>query len=164
MTTANKNRAPRQNAASKAAAAEAAAQALAQSTMQEAKEKAKVAIFTREGASVKAILFINTSTHERAPMFGGSIGETKVSAFLRQPADAKKKPFLSFVDGAGYQIATANAVVRKNGTPTLKVVLGAKDDAKTDAWFTLSKNVSHAMLTQMGVDVSRLKPLETAEA
>ena len=156
MTTSNKTR---QNAAAAKIAAAEAAQSLAQSAVQKAKEKAKVGIFTREGAPVNAILFINTSTHERAPMFGGSIRDIKVSAFLRTPTDAKKKPFLSFVDGEGNQVATANAVVRKNGTPTMKAIFGGHE-----VWFTFSKNVSHGMLTKMGVDVSRLKPLETSAA
>ena len=144
------------------AAANAAAESLAQSAVQNAKEKAKVAIFTREGASVNAILFINTSTNERAPLFGGSIQGTKVSAFLRTPADAKKKPFLSFVTSTGDQVATANAVVRKDGTPTLKAVLYENKVAVGEAWFSLSRNVSPATLALMGVDLDRLNGTEKA--
>lgn len=152
MTASNRNR---PNAAAKLAAAALAAQALAQTTVDAAKEKAKIAIFSRKGDKMAAALFITVSSNARAPLFGGSIAGVKVGAFLRRPEG--KRPFMSFVDERNVQVGTANVVVRsKDGVPTVKALMGCEGEAKTEVWFSLSKNVSDDMLATMGADMAKL--------
>ena len=111
--------------------------------------------YTREGAALKVALFINQSTNERAPVFGGYIGDTRVSAFVRTPAAGT--PFLSFIDGDGVQVATANVRILKNsGAPTLKAVVGKQGEAKTSLWISLRKDCSEALLEKMGTNMERL--------
>ena len=135
----------------------------AASSAKDAAGKAKIAIFTRNSAKVQAMLFVNVSDNARAPLFGGSIAGVKVSAFLRHPEN--NPPFLSFVDNAGDQVATANVRIREqDGVPVLKAVLGKPEEAKTEAWFNVSKNISDETLALMGADISRLHKKAVKEA
>lgn len=118
------------------------------------KSKASIGVFTRQGAAIAALLFISTSSHAQAPVFGGTINGVRVSAFLHQAPG--KSPFLSFVDGNKEQIATGNVVVRNDGIPTIAVKMGKKGEAKTTAWFSLSKNVSDDMLARLGAKMEKL--------
>ena len=123
--------------------------------------KAAIAVFTRPGAPVAALMFLNTSQHPQAPVFGGTIDKTRVSAFLHQAAG--KPPFLSFIDGNKEQIATGNVVVRADGIPLVVVKMGKKGEVKKTAWFNVSKNVSDDMLVSMGAKVGKLH-VKTAKA
>ena len=147
------NTTTRSNAAAKnAAAAQEAKNVVANA---QAKTKAKIAIFTRASAKVQAMLFVTVSDNARAPIFGGSIAGEKVSAFLRHPAG--KTPFLSFVNKDGDQVGTANVRIReKGGVPTLKAILTSKEGVKTEAWFSVSKNVSDETLALLGAKMEKL--------
>lgn len=119
-----------------------------------AASKAAVALFTRDGAPNRLILFVSTSANDRAPVYSGLLNAKRVSAFLRTKA---KRPFLSIVDneigGTGKQVATGNFIVNASGIPLLAMRMEGSD--KT-AWVSVGKAISDESLIAMGVDAEKL--------
>ena len=140
-----------------------AAMAAQASTDGASPSKAAVALFTRDGAPNRLILFVSTSVNDRTPVYSGLLNAKRVSAFLRTKA---KRPFLSIVDneigGTGEQVATGNFIVNASGIPLLAMRMEGSD--KT-AWVSVGKAISDESLIAMGVDPEKLHvPLAERDA
>lgn len=115
--------------------------------------KSVFALFSRENADTKVIMFLLLSEKERAPMFSGSIDEKFVSAFMRQPRDTGKRPFLSFMNEKNIQVATGNVVVNEVGIPLLAMRL---EGSVRTQWVSIGKGVSDDVLLMLGADPAKL--------
>ena len=120
--------------------------------------KARPVLYSKTDG-IKLDMWLGTSTKERSPKFTGRLNGTYVSAFLHQVADAKKPPFLSFVDNEGNQIATGNVVTNASGVPMIAAKLGA-----TSFWIGITKDVSDEALIEMGAKADRLHVKQPKEA
>lgn len=117
------------------------------------KAKSIVALFGRENADTKVIMFISHSEKDRAPMFSGSVDNKHASAFMRQSRDSRKRPFLSFVNNENIQIATGNVIVNEAGIPLLAMRL---EGSVRTQWVSIGKGVSDDVLLMLGVDPAKL--------
>lgn len=114
----------------------------------------QVAFFTDndENQGSNVLLFANNLDNPRAPSYGGHIGQTRASVFIRRPK--RRKAFLSIVgqsEGTGLPATIATAKIRiVKGVPKMALCMTGSDKP---IWVNISKSVTIKMLAEMGCSV-----------
>lgn len=128
---------------------------VAKDVLESVKSRAKSAVFSRHGDKFQVNLFGARIHNGNAPVFYGVIDGDQVAAFLCHSSD-DGHPFLRFVNSANVQVGTATVVIRKDGVPTVRAMMGLVGEAQVEAWFNVSKNVTNDTLDKLGADMSKL--------